>query len=208
MKRSYNILASIYDTLSRVVYGNTLVEAQVFLLPEIPPNATVLIIGGGTGWVLEEITQIHPSGLSITYLDIAEQMIALARQRNAGQNTVRFINSPVENGLPPGTFNIILTPFIFDNFSQPTFEKVFNLLEQHLEPNGTWLCVDFQEQENAHWYQRALLKVMYTFFRALCNIEAKQLPDIEGRFKNKGYKAIQQKNFANGMIASTAYKKE
>ncbi|MDB5086371.1 MAG: hypothetical protein JWR09_365, partial [Mucilaginibacter sp.] len=67
-----------------MVYGRALINAQVFLLQYVPVGVDVLIAGGGTGWVLEELAKIHPSGLQITYVEIAADMMALSKKRNIG----------------------------------------------------------------------------------------------------------------------------
>ena len=58
MASNYDNSAWFYDGLSRVVYGNALISSQVYLLQFIPSNATILIVGGGTGRLLEEIAKI------------------------------------------------------------------------------------------------------------------------------------------------------
>jgi len=86
MAANFNNSAWFYDPLSRVVYGKALVNAQSWLLNYIPKKANVLIVGGGTGWILEELTRIHPDDLTITYVEIAANMIALSEKRITGNN--------------------------------------------------------------------------------------------------------------------------
>jgi spermidine synthase len=81
MAANYNNSAWFYDSLARLVYGKALVNAQVYLLKHITENAKVLIVGGGTGWILDELTRIHPSGLQITYVEIAPNMMALSKKK-------------------------------------------------------------------------------------------------------------------------------
>jgi hypothetical protein len=52
MPANYNNSAWFYDRLSRMVYGRALINAQVYLLQYVPAGASVLIAGGGTGWIL------------------------------------------------------------------------------------------------------------------------------------------------------------
>ncbi len=97
MAANYNNSAWFYDTLSKVIYGKALVRSQVYLLPFIPPESKILLIGGGTGWILEEIAKVHSSGLAITYVEVAANMMKLSQKRNAGGNKVAFINDAIEN---------------------------------------------------------------------------------------------------------------
>lgn len=111
LKRNYDSIAWFYDGLSRLVFGNALIKAKLFLLDSIPSNSRLLIVGGGTGWVLEEIAKKHPSGLHITSIDASAKMVALARKRNAGANQVTFITSTIEDATLVATFDVVLTPF-------------------------------------------------------------------------------------------------
>ncbi len=205
MKRNYDSIAWFYDRLSRLVYGRALVRAQQFLVKEIPANSRTLIVGGGTGWVLEEIAKVHSSGLSITYVDSSPKMIALARKRNAGDNKVTFIANTIEVVGAAEIYDVVLTPFLFDNFTDPVMQKVFVQLHERLATQGTWLFCDFRKP--VVFWQKILLKVMYLFFRVSCGIEASALPDTEGCFATHGYKTKTQNGFVKGFVISTVYKK-
>lgn len=201
----YSNVAWFYDSLSRVVYGKVLVEAQVYLLQLIPPNSSILIVGGGTGWILEEITKLQPSGLTITYVEVAEKMMALSRKRDAGNNEVIYITQPIEKltGLP--NFDVIITPFLFDNFSGVTFNQVFAQLHSLLKTNGLWLNTDFQL--TGKWWQYVLLKSMLGFFRLMAGIKSKKLPDIDTEFVIRDYNLMDSKSFFGEFIKTSAYRK-
>lgn len=207
MGANYNNAAWFYDRLSGVVYGKALIEAQVYLLRHIQPNSTILIVGGGTGWVLEEIAHLHPAGLQINYVEVSEKMMALSRKRNIGRNEVVYINDAIEkvNGLPH--FDVIITPFLFDNFTPEKLENVFLKMHALLKGNGLWLNADFQL--TGKWWQHILLKSMLLFFRVLCDVESTHPPDFEKLFAQQyGYKAVNSKTFFGEFIASRVYLKQ
>ena len=56
----------------------------------------MLIVGGGTGWILEEIADRYPAGLRITYVELSREMMRLARRRRVGASVVSFVELPVE----------------------------------------------------------------------------------------------------------------
>jgi len=206
MSANYNNSAWFYDRLSRMVYGRALINAQVYLLRFISPGSAVLIVGGGTGWVLEELTRIHTGELKITYVEVAADMMSLSKKRNIGTNQVIFINDAIENVTLKADFDVIITPFLFDNFTSDTLQKVFNHIHTLLlKPDGKWLNADFQL--TGKWWQNVLLKSMFLFFKMLCNIEASQLPDIERQFKAYDYKAIEQQTFFGDFVVATVYSK-
>lgn len=205
MKTGYDHIASFYDRLSRLVYGKTLINAQLFLLDALKTGTNILIVGGGTGWILEEISKRYPSGLSITYIDSSEKMIAIARKRDLGDNKIIFISSPLDKAIIGGRFDYAITPFFFDNFSQESLQTNFSIINSHLSPTGQWLHCDFRE--TGVLWQVILLKIMYLFFRVFCGIEARKLPDTEGCFMRYGLKVIQQKIFLNGFIVAYVFER-
>jgi len=201
---NYDNSAGFYDKLSQVFFGKTLINAQVYLLHFIPANASILIVGGGTGWILEEITKLHPAGLHITYIEISAKMAALARQRNYGDNQVEFINKPIEEVSRAQPFDVIITPFLFDNFTENTVEGLFLHMHRLVKANGLWLYTDFQLTGKV--WQRVLLRSMYLFFGALCNVPTKTLPDTQALFDKYGYKKIVAKTFFGDFVVSKMYR--
>jgi ubiquinone/menaquinone biosynthesis C-methylase UbiE len=200
---NYDNAAWFYDGLSRVVYGNTLVKAQVYLLQYIQPNSKVLIVGGGTGWILEELTKLHPSGLQVTYIEVSTKMMAISKKRNTGKNQVLFINDAIENISEIADFEVVITPFLFDNFTEQTLQKVFYHINGLLKPTAIWLNTDFQL--TGKWWQSALLKSMLLFFKVLCRIESTEIHDIKPYFIKNGYKMVASKTFFKKFITSQIY---
>lgn len=204
MSANYNNSAWFYDPLSRLIYGHALVDAQVYLLRFVPANANVLIVGGGTGWILEELAKIHPSGLQITYVEVAADMMTRSKKRHTGNNKVLFIHDAVENVKPEQKFDAVITPLLFDNFTRQTMQKVFNHIHLLLQPGGIWLNANFQL--TGKWWQPLLLKSMFLFFKLLCKIEASRLPDIKAQFEINGYQPVEQKTFFGEFIVAEVYR--
>ncbi|MGY4535698.1 ubiquinone/menaquinone biosynthesis C-methylase UbiE [Mucilaginibacter sp. UYNi724] len=205
MPANYDNSASFYDRLSRLVFGKALVNAQVYLLPKIHPNSNILIVGGGTGWILEEVAKIHSSGLNITYVEISANMMALSRNRNIGRNKVIFINQPVEEAGLSQEYDVVITPFLFDNFTDDNLPVIFNHVHQTLKPGGLWLNTDFQL--TGRWWQYAMLKSMLLFFKIVCDVESRHLPDVAKQFNLNGYKIIEEKTFFGDFVVARGYKK-
>jgi ubiquinone/menaquinone biosynthesis C-methylase UbiE len=205
MPANYDNSAAFYDRLSRLVFGKALVNAQAWFLPRIPKNASVLIVGGGTGWILAEITKLHPSGLSITYVEISANMMALSRKRDTGTNHVVFINKAVEDAGLLQKFDVVVTPFLFDNFTNEGLQVVFKHIQETLKPAGLWLNTDFQL--TGKWWQYAMLKSMLLFFKVLCGVPSWRLPDVGKQFGKYGYEAAEEKSFFGDFVVSRAYKK-
>ena len=207
MKGNYNNIAPYYDRLSRIIFGHAIVNAHRWLAQFITTNTSILIAGGGTGWILEEIAKRHPEGLCITYVDISEKMIALSKKKQVGKNQVVFINEPIQNVTFHQQFDVVMTPFVLDNFSEDTTLRIFRKIDEHLIPGGLWLFTDFQLAGKHQLWQKPLLKMMYFFFRVVCGIEAKQLPGTNTLFNQYNYKQISAKTFFSNFICALVFKK-
>ena len=208
MPANYDNITTIYDFISRIVYGKSIVKAQVSLLKFIPPKSRLLIVGGGTGWVLEEIAKQHSTDLIIDYVESSAQMIAMSQKRNYGSNVIHFINLPIEQFEPDGLYDVILTPFLFDNFKEDKLEMVFTRLHAALKSKGMWLYADFEPiNSNSLFWQKLLLKIMYLFFRITCGIETSELINIQGYFASD-FQILFKSHFYADFIQAVAYQKK
>lgn len=208
MLNNYDQIANQYDRLSRLVFGKSQVIAQVNQLCHIKPASSILIVGGGTGWILEEISKIYGSGLQIVYVEISGKMIALSSARNYKLNVVNFVNLPIEDFKADTTFDVIITPFLFDNFSANRCKLVFSQLNLLLNKHGLWLMVDFTLQApKRNWWKRAFLKTMYVFFKIIAKVEAQKLTNMDLFFSQAGYLLKEEKLYYAKFIKATIYQK-
>lgn len=204
---NYNPIARNYDWMSRLIFRRAQVNAQKDLLKHIPAGSTVLIAGGGTGWILDEITKLHPQGLTIDYVESSDVMLELSKKRNTGSNTVHFIGQNIEDHHPDITYDAVLTAFLFDNFSQAKGEAVFTQINCLLKQGGIWLYADFVPQNpQMPLWQKVLFKIMYAFFRILCRVEAKGMMNTAALFK-RNYTLKSTADYFGGFIYSACYLK-
>ncbi|WP_316797490.1 class I SAM-dependent methyltransferase [Pedobacter agri] len=208
MINNYDKIAQHYDFLSRLVFGTSQVSAQINQLKYISSNSSILIVGGGTGWILEELAKLHQTGLKITFVEISAKMISLSKARNYGNNEVEFINLGIEEYEINNHFDIIITPFLFDNFSRERCHKVFHKLHLSLNNSGLWFMVDFTTQtKGGNWWKKPFLTLMYTFFNLMARVEAKKLVDMNPYFEKGGYQIIEERFYYAHFIKAVVYKK-
>jgi ubiquinone/menaquinone biosynthesis C-methylase UbiE len=208
MQDNYDNIAFAYDDLSRLIFGKAQINAQTALLPYIKNGDRILIAGGGTGWILDEITKIHPAGLEIVYIESSHKMISRSEKRYSGLNKITFIQQPVEDIHLNQNFSVIITGFFFDNFELRKAESIFNYLDSLLDSGGRWLFIDFKSNPGKRYiWQHLMLKLMYFFFRLVCKIEATHLADMAPIFKRADYKTIFEKSGYGNFIHSTVYEK-
>lgn len=208
MATNYDKIANVYDLIRRVVFGNSIVNAQVCLLKYVPADSRILIVGGGTGWIIEEVTAIHSKGLVIDYVESSAKMIALSEKRIYAENEVHFIKQPIEDYRTVEKYDIILTPFLFDNFSIDKIQIIVAKLDSYLKEDGVLLYADFvYDENNGPLWQRILLRIMYLFFRVTCNIETQKVINMDRFFDLLYYKVFEESHY-NNFIKSIAYRKK
>jgi ubiquinone/menaquinone biosynthesis C-methylase UbiE len=206
MANNYDTIASSYDRLSRLVFFRSQINAQKDQLPYIPPASRVLIVGGGTGWILKAIAQVQPHALNITFVDSSAKMINLAKMVDTGPHQVNFIQGAIEDQTFDHAFDVVITAFLFDNFEATQAEKVFHQLQRCLKPGGLWLFSDFTETPVQPW-QSVLLKVMYIFFNYMAQVKATRLFKTSTLFQEHGYQQLVNKAYYGKFIVSRVYKK-
>ena len=207
----FDRIASFYDLLASLVFGRALRRAQQAALTSLPTGAPrLLIIGGGTGWVLGEVLR-RCSQAQILYVEASPVMLRKSRatlHRVAAQQEAQVeFRLGTEDSVAAGEmFDGIITFFFLDLFEPSRFKAVVQRLNSARRPGGTWLLADFRKPPR--WWQRALLAVMYQFFRITTGISAQQLPAIHVELARLGLRVRTQQLFYAGMIEATVFEEE
>lgn len=209
----FHRVATFYDRLARLVYGNALEQAQLALLPYVPRQAKVLVIGGGSGWVLEQLLRTQKQ-LDILYLDAAPAMLQLAQQRfekykSPHNSAVHFRLGTEQTLQPHEQFDVVFTPFLLDLFPPQRLRLLMQKLAAALVPGGGWLFADFWPvQQPLLWWQCLLVFGMYTFFGLLSGVKARKLPDYGLHFDELKLREEFSQAFYGGMIQGKVFVKQ
>jgi ubiquinone/menaquinone biosynthesis C-methylase UbiE len=211
----FDRLAPIYDSLARMIYGKSIVQAQTCFLGIIPPLSKVLILGGGTGWLLTELLRDHPT-CEVWYIESSANMLSMAIKKSGNPNQVHFIlgteedipayarrRRDSERG-PTCGFDIVITHFFLDLFAPLTLQRVVQKISLASKPSALWVVADFVDRNK--WWQLCLLKVMYSFFSRACRIEARTLPPWGGVLVQSGLRMVQRRLYYAGFIESAVYR--
>jgi len=202
MKNNFDRIAGIYDFLAQLVFGPAIRQSQIDNLRYLNKKDRVLILGGGTGWILEEIDKLKIT-FYVTYVDSSQVMISKSKQRDYGdQINIDFICGD-ENYIPQGKYDVIITNFFLDVFDEKRLSSIILLLKDKLNFNGTWLFTDFVN--SSQLYHKFLLSIMFWFFRITTKLESHSLPDFNKYFKDQGFKKVTSEHYFNGMIQSAVY---
>ena len=197
----FSQVAPVYDPLANLVFGKTLMEATKSGFSVILPGDSVLILGGGTGKVLELLDELGIP-LNVWFLDSSEGMLELARKRRVENIDIQFIHADARGYSLPQSYDIILTPFFLDCF---TTEELVQLRRwiYSLKSDGHWLFADFVPTNS--WIKDRFLELMSLFFRLSAGLKMSRTPDYDQFFR--GMSLIQKESFYGNMIESRVYQK-
>lgn len=171
---NFNLIAPFYDRLARLIFRKALLGAQLIHIGEIGENDQVLILGGGTGEILEHF----PLCENIDYVEKSHQMIRRAKRRLVNR-PVNFIQEDFLNFYSERKYDIILCPFFLDCFDQSSLNTVVTKIRSMLENEGRVLVIDFDKQR----VNKILLKFMLVFFKAVARLGSNKLLDIRSELQ-------------------------
>ncbi|WP_052732313.1 class I SAM-dependent methyltransferase [Hymenobacter terrenus] len=163
----FDRVAWVYDALAGLVFGSALKEAQRAALAGLPGRSPhVLILGGGTGWVLTEVLRRCPEA-TILYLEASPKMLAYAESRllhecSQAMGQVAFRHGTQAALCPTERFDAIITFFVLDCIARADIDAALAQLRAAQRPGAPWLLADFRPARRG-WH-RVLLASMYAFF--------------------------------------------
>jgi|SRR5579872_307433 len=198
----FDRIAGVYDFLAGLVFGKSIRESQIFFLGEIPERAKVLILGGGSGWLLAALLKIKPK-CEVWYIDASEEMIALSRQKNRPGTMVHFIHGTELNIPEAIRYDAVITNFYFDLFTDHQLKDVVEKIQLSINSKTIWIASDFVDGKK--WWQGMLLQVMYFFFRVTCEIDSRRLPEWHNSMEKAGMKEIESKFFYGDFIKTVRF---
>ena len=204
MKNNFNLIAPVYDVLAKFVFGNRLKRAQCHFLHLIPQDSDVLILGGGTGRILDEIFKSGFRG-SVTYVEASAKMIKMTKKRLQPSWNVALICGD-EGTIPNEFYDVIITNFFLDVFRLDKLKNVMATLSDRLSPRGLWFCTDFRNTNRLK--HKLIIWSMLRFFRLTTQLEASQLLDFAIYFKALPLHRIEHSTFSNGLIFSSVHQKQ
>lgn len=205
---NFNLIAPFYDFLARLVFGSDLKKAQTIFFNQIKANDKVLIVGGGTGWILEELNQLNKP-ITVVYVEPSAKMMVLSKTRTKVNNlSIEYLQAPLLDIDITNHFDVICTFFFLDLFEKQTVLQSIDRIDELLKPNGKWLFADFVLTSQSPVYHKITVKMMLHFFRYCSNIESKKLLDYQQLIQEKGFEVIENKQWKKGLIQSTVFHKQ
>ena len=193
----YNGLANVYDILARVVFGNTLLQASSYFLTKLNSTASILIVGGGTGKILNDI----PEGISVEYIEYSEKM--LNKSKHFERPGIQFIHADFFRVELVGNYDYVIFPFFLDMFPANKITEAIHKTRLLLKPSGRLIITDFQPTNRL--IHKLLVQSMILFFRVSTRLELKRLEDIKEILNADKFEEEEGHTWNDGMIFSSIY---
>ena len=186
----FDFLAPFYDGLARFIIGNDIITAQLHFLTSFKHCRRILILGGGSGWLLNYLCTAYPD-LEIDYIDVSAKMLGIAKRRVENNKRINFIRG-TENNIPDKRYHGVITNFYLDMFDENSLKEVMQKIKRSLSDKAIWVVTDFVNQRATHAIR---LWFMYRFFRIMAGIEARHLADWQSEMRRAEFGLLESKKF-------------
>ena len=204
----FDRLAPHYGWMESLLAGRKLQRCRAAFLHAIPPPRRALVAGPGRGAFVTELLRAYPQ-LRCTCIDSSSSMLqatrALIDQAGLEPSRAEFIQADIlEWSAPENEFDLIVTHFFLDCFPPEQLERLMPKLSESAAPKAFWLLADFQEPAAgpAKWRARAILDVMYVFFRWATGLPASRLTPPDGLLVRQGFTLGERRTFDWGLLHS------
>lgn len=197
----FNRIAGLYDVLAKLVFGKQIIRAQEHFLKMIIQQDRLLILGGGSGWILKSLDSLSFHG-EVWYIEASSEMIRSAAKKTLGYK-VHFIHGTEENVPHDIVFDAVITNFYLDLFPDERLPFVIREIIMKLKGGTIWIVTDFT-RTNSTWH-RLLLRTMYRFFSITAGIEARVLPHWKEALISQRLVITNEAQFYSGFIRSVAF---
>lgn len=196
----FNRIAFLYDFLVQLAFGNYVRRAQLEFIESLPAG-TVLIIGGGTGWIAEPL--LRRPGITIHYIEASDKMLERSKSRlRQFSERITFIHGTEGNIDSGEMYDAVITNFWVDLFSDDSLPGVCKQIQARMKSEARWIVTDFV---NHSWWQGMYLFLMYRFFYFTCKIQATKLPSWEKILLKGGLSVENDRFFFGGFIRTVMY---
>jgi ubiquinone/menaquinone biosynthesis C-methylase UbiE len=208
---SFDTLAPYYRLMERVTAGDILQRCRTSFLTEAGTCRRALLLGEGPGRFLGELLRANPH-IEVTCVERSPRMIAEARDRLTQTELGRVRFEPADAlawQAAPHQFDLIVTHFFLDCFQPDELAPLVSKLALCATRDARWLVADFREPETGwrRWRARAVLALLYAFFRTVTELSASRLTPPDEFLARVGFR-LTARRFANhGLVHSDLWER-
>ncbi len=134
IQSAFNSIASVYDENRRKIIPcfDDLYSIPVSLIKSKKKKLKVLDLGAGTGLLTSFLLQKYPDA-SVTLIDMADEMLEVARQRYKGNGNIKYITADYSSHNFSETFDVVISAMsihhLIDSAKRRLFAKIYGILK-------------------------------------------------------------------------------
>jgi ubiquinone/menaquinone biosynthesis C-methylase UbiE len=196
---NYNNIAWIYDWLAKIVFGRKQELAMQAFLSIIPDTAKILVVGGGTGKIIDYMRNLNKQ-LEIDFVEPSTNMMCQAKKRKRSHLQINFCQHSILD-FKTVDYDVILTNFFFDQFTYGQARLILQHLKPKLRSNGILIFSDFINTK--HIWDKLVTRLMFYFFRLTANIKTNNFPPYNYLFSALGFCTGSSKKISRNILATT-----
>lgn len=167
IQSQFNRIAGEYDQNRRKFipcFDDFYQRSTDFICESITPPRRIMDLGAGTG-LLSYYWYQHFKESHFVLVDIAEQMLQIARQRFAGINSISFDIMNYQQRFPQGSFDTVISALSIHHLEHHEKQTLFSRIYSLLPAGGLFVNYDqfcAAEDEIGNWYNRYWINGLYT----------------------------------------------
>lgn len=161
IKEQFNLIAEEYDKNRKKFipcFEDYYINTTRFIVSNIKAPRRILDLGAGTGLLSYYWYQHFPQS-EYVLVDIADDMLKIARKRFAGIDKISYQALDYLNGLPSGNFDVILSALSIHHLENDEKARLFTQIYDKLPEGGLFVnydqfCAEQQEMNrwiNSYW---------------------------------------------------------
>lgn len=201
-------IARWYRWLEYAGFGRALEKRRLAFLTSLGEVRHALMLGEGDGRFLAAFLQ-HNSHATVDYIDLSERMLDLAERRAGAARRVRFHRMDARQGPPGSDYDLIVTHFFLDCFTQAELAPLINTLAAAALPGALWVVSEFRQPARgpAAWRAWVWLRVLYAFFAIAARLPVRRLPDHHACLRDAGFRLRASRVANAGLLVSELWQR-
>jgi tRNA (cmo5U34)-methyltransferase len=155
IRQAFNRFATEYDTHREYIipemrqyYG-----AAVWAMESPSPRPEILDVGAGTGLLSAYLLEKFPDA-RLTLMDIAENMLDMARQRFSTRPATKYVVSDYSRSELGGPYDIICSALSIHHLAPEDKRELFRRIHAALRPGGMFVNADQADGETLYFRER------------------------------------------------------
>ena len=207
MTRSFDRIARPYRWLEYLTFGPALARCRNHFLPQLGGCRRALVLGDGDGRFLAQLLTANPE-LHADAVDLSAAMLGLLRHRACSAHPtasarLRTHLADARGYTPAGIYDLVVTHFFLDCFTQPELDRLARTIGRHLSPDALWVLSDFRiPAGQLRLPATALVRSLYIGFRLLTGLRTTQLPDHDAALRAEGLACIARHLSLHGLLTT------